>query len=184
MRIPTNADNPYSPHGQTRARPGQAFSGSAAADGRRGGSPRAGRPCAGGDPRGARTTLEAPMRKGCLGLILWLAGTGPVLAQPAPAHPAAPPASKSEADPAAPAEKMPHADDKDAPAPAKAAAAPAPAVPNPAHLLNGGHGAPFQFAVPYDYQWCFWFTGEYLLWWVKNDQAPPLVTTGPLANPF
>jgi hypothetical protein len=25
---------------------------------------------------------------------------------------------------------------------------------------------------------CFWVRGEYLLWWIKNSQIPPLITTG------
>ncbi|HLN30905.1 MAG TPA: BBP7 family outer membrane beta-barrel protein [Gemmataceae bacterium] len=30
---------------------------------------------------------------------------------------------------------------------------------------------------------CFWFSGEYLLWWVKGGQLPPLVTTSPAGTP-
>src|SRR5438552_18864506 len=29
----------------------------------------------------------------------------------------------------------------------------------------------------------FWATAEYLLWWMKNDHIPPLVTTGPATFP-
>jgi hypothetical protein len=30
---------------------------------------------------------------------------------------------------------------------------------------------------------CFWASGEYLLWWIKDSQFPPLVTTSPLGTP-
>jgi hypothetical protein len=57
-----------------------------------------------------------------------------------------------------------------------------------------GHGLLPRLRNLWDRCWCedntctdqggtFWFSGEYLLWWIKSAQLPPLVTTSPAGTP-
>jgi hypothetical protein len=112
------------------------------------------------------------MGKGFLGsLSTLLAGTGLALAQPpaAPAPAAGPPVAVSGAPVVAASPYNP------GPAPVAAPASPygsaAPAMDAP----PGGWGETCD-AAPIER---FWFSADYLLWWIRNRPLPTLVTTGP-----
>jgi Putative beta barrel porin-7 (BBP7) len=99
------------------------------------------------------------MRKGFLGILsAFCICTGWAQAEPDAAAPPAPADTKAAAIPAAP---LP------------SAAIPDPDQAAPCCDLKEPCGPPGRF----------WVGAEYLLWWIKNDQAPPLVTTGPASFP-
>lgn len=111
------------------------------------------------------------MRSGFFGLVILLAAPGLTLAQSAP--PAAPKVVESQQLPAA--------------VPPKPAAAEAP-PPAGTQLWNDQYttcddpyAAPaFKKHLP---DGCFWVSADYLMWWMRGQQTPPLVTTGPATVP-
>jgi hypothetical protein len=74
-----------------------------------------------------------------------------------------------------------------APAPGTCAAAAAP-VPSCLAQVMDHLKEPFECVadglecLSYGEDRYFWVSGEYLLWWLKGDTVPPLVTTGPIAS--
>src|SRR5207248_6483013 len=106
---------------------------------------------------------EKPMRNGLLGsLAVLLVGAGVSFAQ------STPPASAAASDPLS-------------------------IIAPPNSLTNPANGCAGDLCAPECVAGCcprcpgppgrFWPTAEYLLWWMKNDHLPPLVTTGPATFP-
>jgi hypothetical protein len=108
------------------------------------------------------------MKKGLVGsLTALLAGTGLVVAQ----QPASLPAPRSAM--VAPAAETGHVDS----APPDSVAIDPGEVPAEGHMPWSGSGYGTDGSVPGSRR--FWLRADYLLWWTKQSQFPPLVTNGP-----
>lgn len=106
------------------------------------------------------------MSKGILGSLLTLLITaGPTLAQSAPA-PSTPISPRS----------LPAAGTS--PVVNEASQAPADVIAHPEPIVADGEDAS-SCEIPGR----FWAGAEYLMWWTRDDRAPPLLTTGPLPLP-
>ena len=112
------------------------------------------------------------MRKGLLGAFAGLlAGTSLALGQPEATVLPGPmaPATQAVAD-GSPPDEMPPED------------LPVEAVPPGGATPDGGAPRPLGLDGPPGPHHRVWFSAEYLLWWFKGQQPPPLVTTGPAVS--